>query len=234
MRLIIYKTVNLINGKIYIGQHEQTEGEHFDTYLGSGTIITNAIKKYGKQNFKKEILEICDNKESLNEREIYWIKFYDSTNRDIGYNVLEGGEGSDKRFRHHGKTLEEAYGVEKSNHIKEQIRKGNRPSKGKTLEEAYGTEKSDEMKRKMKGPKTENHIKNMKASAKRRGERTKQDNLKSTLEFLDNLSVDEVLLDNELHKSLKHIHRYKKVDLQKEGYGEYKRLFEQRKGEKNG
>ena len=56
--MIIYKTTNLINNKIYIGQDSRNN----PYYYGSGTIITLAIKKYGKNNFKKEILETCNNK----------------------------------------------------------------------------------------------------------------------------------------------------------------------------
>ena len=56
----IYLTINLINGKKYIGKHY---GELDDSYLGSGTILQKAINKYGKQNFKKEILYISKDEE---------------------------------------------------------------------------------------------------------------------------------------------------------------------------
>lgn len=87
----IYKITNLINGKIYIGQ----ETKYDPKYLGSGKVIKNAVKKYGKENFKKEILEECKTKEKLNKQEIYWISFYNSTNKIIGYNLTKGGEGGD-------------------------------------------------------------------------------------------------------------------------------------------
>jgi group I intron endonuclease len=85
--MIIYKTTNLLNSKIYIGQSIYED----ESYLGSGSIITFAIKKYGAINFKKEILERCS-PELLDERERYWIEFYNSTNKDIGYNILSGGQ----------------------------------------------------------------------------------------------------------------------------------------------
>lgn len=51
----IYKTTNLINGKFYIGKHKS---EKYDpSYYGSGKIIRLAIKKYGLENFKNEVLE---------------------------------------------------------------------------------------------------------------------------------------------------------------------------------
>ena len=88
--MVIYKTTNLINGKIYIGKDSKNNPK----YLGSGIIIISAIKKYGKENFKKEILEKCDDFNKLNEREIFWIKECDSTNLKIGYNIRHGGDNN--------------------------------------------------------------------------------------------------------------------------------------------
>lgn len=85
----IYKVTNIINGKIYIGQTSKND----PNYLGSGPIIMKAIRKYGKESFIKEIIESCDSKEMLNEREIFWISFYNSTDRNTGYNISTGGNG---------------------------------------------------------------------------------------------------------------------------------------------
>lgn len=56
--IYVYIITNLINGKQYVGDHLSycTDETHNDTYFGSGKIIMRAIKKYGKENFKKEIL----------------------------------------------------------------------------------------------------------------------------------------------------------------------------------
>jgi group I intron endonuclease len=87
----VYKTTNLINNKIYICQHLS---KVFDSkYLGSGTKIKKAIKKYGKENFRKDILEYCNSKQHMNEREVYWISCFNSRNNNIGYNRTIGGEG---------------------------------------------------------------------------------------------------------------------------------------------
>jgi len=88
--MIIYLTTNNINDKIYIGKHCGNR----DSYLGSGTRIVPAIKKYGRENFFRITLEsgITDH-DYLCEREIYWIKFYDATNPEVGYNLTEGGGG---------------------------------------------------------------------------------------------------------------------------------------------
>ena len=85
----IYKTTNLINGTIYIGKHMTDDLN--DSYLGSGTAINRAFKKYGKQSFSREILTYCDTYESLNENEKHFIKSYiDSGYRS--YNIALGGD----------------------------------------------------------------------------------------------------------------------------------------------
>lgn len=85
----IYKTTNLINGKVYIGQHKHSD---FDkNYYGSGKILTSAIKKYGRKNFKCELVECCHTKQEMDNKEKYWIAFYSKTNNC--YNITKGGEG---------------------------------------------------------------------------------------------------------------------------------------------
>lgn len=85
--MIIYKTTNLINGKIYIGQ----DSNNNPNYYGSGTLFKEALCEYGKENFRKEILEHCDTHKELNEAEIYWISAYHVLNPKIGYNLHNGG-----------------------------------------------------------------------------------------------------------------------------------------------
>lgn len=79
----IYLTINLENGKVYVGYHF---GYVDDRYFGSGKIIL----KVDKKKLTKVILEIV-NEENWAEREVYWIKHFDSTNKKIGYNIDEGG-----------------------------------------------------------------------------------------------------------------------------------------------
>lgn len=89
----IYKTVNLINNRMYIGKHCS---ENFDTtYYGSGKLLLRAIKKYGKKNFSVEVLEWCKTEEELNNREKYYIDFYKQKYGRICYNVAAGGTGGD-------------------------------------------------------------------------------------------------------------------------------------------
>jgi group I intron endonuclease len=85
--MIIYKTTNLINNKFYIGQDINNNPKYF----GSGKLLKTAIKKYGIENFIKEIIEICIDESHMDEREIYWISKLNATNRNIAYNICEGG-----------------------------------------------------------------------------------------------------------------------------------------------
>lgn len=85
----IYKTTNIVNNKIYVGK----QVKNIESYLGSGILLQLAIIKYGKENFKKEILEICNNKKDLSIREIWWINYLDSRNLEKGYNISKGGDG---------------------------------------------------------------------------------------------------------------------------------------------
>lgn len=91
----IYITTNHINGKKYIGQKKYDDNGRWKNYLGSGLNLSRAIKKYGKENFTREIIEECDSKELLNNREIYWIEYYNATQSKDFYNIAKGGNGGD-------------------------------------------------------------------------------------------------------------------------------------------
>lgn len=83
----IYKTTNLINGKFYIGKHKTKELN--DGYLGSGKILRRAIKKYGIENFHKEILHICKDEKHMNLLE----KILVVPDKETNYNLCKGGKG---------------------------------------------------------------------------------------------------------------------------------------------
>ena len=91
----IYKITNDINDKVYVGQTSGTLEERFKQHkkkINSEDRKTyplyNAMKKYGVEHFFIESLEETDN---LQEREQYWIKYFDSYNN--GYNATHGGDG---------------------------------------------------------------------------------------------------------------------------------------------
>lgn len=91
----IYKITNLLNGKIYIGQskdiynrYHQHHKYEYKNENRSNFHLYQAIKKYGLNNFSIEVIELCPQDE-LNEKEIYWIKYYNSFEQ--GYNMTLGG-----------------------------------------------------------------------------------------------------------------------------------------------
>ena len=103
MRGFIYKITNTINGKFYIGQTIQNVKERFYQHCAtkcskavSNMAIHRAIKKYGKSNFTVEVIEEIDSA-NLNDRERYWIKYYNSYNN--GYNSTKGGQDGIKLFK---------------------------------------------------------------------------------------------------------------------------------------
>ena len=88
----IYETTNLVNGKKYVGQ-KKSKVFLKEEYLGSGKLILLAIKKYGKENFSIKLIEECNTREELDEREIYWIaNLRKNYSPSMIYNIADGAE----------------------------------------------------------------------------------------------------------------------------------------------
>lgn len=102
----IYKFENKINHRIYIGQSKNIERRYKDhlnraknNHQGNSEFnspLHCAIRKYGIENFNFSIVEECSEKE-LNEKEKYWISYYDSYNN--GYNCTSGGDSSEHSIK---------------------------------------------------------------------------------------------------------------------------------------
>ncbi|MFX0081744.1 MAG: GIY-YIG nuclease family protein [Candidatus Hodarchaeota archaeon] len=112
----IYLALNTLNGKIYIGKTEYPrniitrwkehlkEGRHLKKLRKqnpnkriSDTHLNNAIAKYGDNVWIVKNVDVAFNSEDLTMKENYWIKYYDSMNREKGYNMTEGGAGAKLR-----------------------------------------------------------------------------------------------------------------------------------------
>ena len=87
----LYRITNLRNGKIYIGVH-QTYNLN-DGYMGSGKLLKSDYRKYGKECFRKEILEFFSNQEDMYMRE-YEVVNEDFISRSDVYNMSLGGGGT--------------------------------------------------------------------------------------------------------------------------------------------
>lgn len=112
--MVIYLTTNLVNNKKYIG----LDTHNNPRYLGSGKQLTQALKKYGRKNFTKEILEECTTLEDLRRQEIYWIKKLNAYSDPAFYNMTESITPIEHRK---GKPLSEEH--------KEKISKANKGRK---------------------------------------------------------------------------------------------------------
>lgn len=96
----IYCVLNVVDGKRYVGssihimqriaQHKADLRHHNKR---ESEILQKAWDIFGQENFKFEIIEFCD-LATLEDREKFWIKFYNSNNSDFGYNMSLGGAGA--------------------------------------------------------------------------------------------------------------------------------------------
>ena len=161
--MFIYIITNTQTGEQYVGQ--KSKMDNWDRYWGSGYLIKKAIKQLGTQCFTKAIVENnIATQSDLNERERYWIQYY-NTMRPNGYNLSSGGECVAGR-RHSEETKRK---IGQSNAI---ALIGVSPSKAarqKISKKLTGRKLSDETKRKISAARkgmrfSENHIENMRLS----------------------------------------------------------------------
>lgn len=140
MNYYIYETENLINGKKYIGKRCTDRSVFNDYYLGSGINLNKAIEKYGKENFRKQILEICSSKKELSEKEKQYIEKVDAPNNPMYYNISAGGDGGNT---YAGKTEEELKEIvdkiQKNRHLDKHTEESRRKM-SKTTKERYKKE----------------------------------------------------------------------------------------------
>jgi group I intron endonuclease len=163
----VYMTTNLINGKTYIGKRA---GRLDDNYIGSGKHLNLAIQKYGKGNFKKAILEVCDSDEHAYEREAYWVERFDAVKNPNFYNLCSGGTGTGfgENSPFYGKT-----------HSNEARRKMSEAHKGKTL--------SDETRRKV----SENNARHWKGKTRSLEARRKMSEAKQNMSSYTRKKISE-------------------------------------------
>ena len=129
----IYLTIDLKNGKGYIGQHKIYNQKTLDPqYIGSGRIIKDIKKKYGIKRFHRQILCFCESKEELNEKEIEYIAYFNAIESENFYNIAEGGyknpiagfsEEQKEEFRKKCSRPGEKNGMYNKHHTKESRKK---------------------------------------------------------------------------------------------------------------
>jgi len=137
----VYISKNLINGKQYVGDRSCNCSPEEDIYLGSGRpAFQNALKKHGRENFEKKILEFFDSKEEAFDAQEKYIKLYKTHISQWGYNISrKGGLGVKSCFNHSkeskekisikGRGISRNKGIVRNNKTREKI--------SKTLKEKY-------------------------------------------------------------------------------------------------
>lgn len=91
----IYKVTNLINGRIYVGKRSTSLLPELDNYKGSGKIISDALSKYGEENFRKEILAFRNSEDEIYALEALYVTKVQVASKQY-YNLKEGGRGASK------------------------------------------------------------------------------------------------------------------------------------------
>ena len=108
--MIIYKITNIKNSKVYIGQTSETLEKRIKRHFGyqwktCDTKFYRAIRKYGKENFIYEQIDEAFTQEELDEKEIYWIHYYNSVKNGYNSKDSKGKCGGDTLSNH--KNLDE-------------------------------------------------------------------------------------------------------------------------------
>lgn len=109
----VYLITNRLNLKMYVGMHKSNKLDL--SYYGSGTAISNAVRKYGKENFTIEVLHWCTTPAELQKMELYELQSRNVVNDPLYYNIIDTTSpilfGKDNGF----------YGRTHSNETKEKL-----------------------------------------------------------------------------------------------------------------
>ena len=211
---LIYRITNKKNGKIYIGKHSTKNP--YDDYMGSGKRILRALKKYGIENFSKEILFCFTNEKEafLKEEELVTEEFID---REDTYNMMLGGKGYQSGENHpmYGRRGEDSpvfgekngmYGKSPSQETKDKISKAN---KGKHVGEKnpmYGVHRYGE-KNPMYGKKHNKETRD-KISKANKGKPSPRKGVHLSQEIKDKISKSHIGIQAGAKNPMYDVHRY--------------------------
>ena len=124
MKYVVYEVRCEVNGKTYVGKHQTTNIN--DGYLGSGKLLTRAIKKYGRDKFVKKILHVFDTEDVMNAKEAE-IVTEEFCARDDNYNLCPGGHGGWGYVNQNGLNSIAFKGKHHSEETKEKMRRSHNP-----------------------------------------------------------------------------------------------------------
>ena len=120
----IYRIINNINHKTYIGQHKCCKSLLVeDGYMGSGVILKKAQKKYGIENFSKEIITIAISRSEANVLEKFYIAKERKENTYGCYNIADGGQAGGHKGYHHTECAKKRISeTHKGRHLSEETK----------------------------------------------------------------------------------------------------------------
>ena len=98
--IYIYKRTNLVNNKVYIGQTIQEPSIRWKAEDRSNQEIGKAVRQFGKHNFLNEIIDTAVSQDELDQKERFWIQYYDANNPNKGYNRTKGGKAGCSGHHH--------------------------------------------------------------------------------------------------------------------------------------
>lgn len=168
MYYTIYKTTNLVNSKIYIGMHVTDDPN--DGYLGSGKVLQQAIRKYGKEKFKKEILFVFDNEQEMKDKEKEIVTEAFCLRNDT-YNLCNGGKGGFGYINRSGivKFKGRKHSTETREKISSKMSGRKYPDRKVILSDDAKRKIGESTRKRLKGrPKTAEHREKLRASMLRR------------------------------------------------------------------
>lgn len=144
----VYVTHNKVNGRKYIGSHNKSSKK----YLGSGTYLNKAIKKYGRKSFEKEILAECNTAVKRRDLEEYFIDYYNAYKSPLFYNATKYAAGVTKLSKKAKSKISKANKGHTYNKgrvwSEESKAKASESSKGKKL---FTAEQKEAISKRMKG-----------------------------------------------------------------------------------
>jgi len=135
----VYKTVNLINNKFYIGVHK-SKTKHDKSYFGSGVALSRAIEKHGIENFSNTVLAYYDSLQDAYAAEKLMVT-EDTVNQKDCYNMIPGGKGGSANYLMTEENLERMR-QPKSQQVKDKI---SATLKGKSYLTDEGREKISQL-----------------------------------------------------------------------------------------
>lgn len=135
----IYITTNLVNGKRYLGL--KRFDKKWKNYIGSGMAFKKAVEKYGKENFKRDIIDVAYSEEELNQKEYEYSVFFNVIESSNWYNLVLGG-GSTNGYQFSKEQRQKMSKMRKGKPISENARQ-------KISESKMGHYTSDETKSKI-------------------------------------------------------------------------------------